>query len=126
MSGVRLDPGLIGRAVQGAPDDAVVRLQGRQPTTAKLNLWGRAVECGAIEDPWAPAPPGVYERTVVTADRPVETVIRFESGIPVALDGERPSIRSATPELGEHTDAVLRDLGLDPAAIAALRARNVI
>jgi len=47
-------------------------------------------------------------------------------GEPMALDGERPAIRSATPELGEHTDAVLRDLGLDPAAIAALRARNVI
>jgi hypothetical protein len=29
--------------------------------------------------------------------------------------------------LGEHTDAVLTDrLGLDPAALAALRAKNVI
>ena len=47
-------------------------------------------------------------------------------GEPMALAGERPAIRSATPELGEHTDAVLRGLGLDDAAIAALRARNVI
>ena len=24
------------------------------------NLWGKAIECGAIEDPWAPAPDDVY------------------------------------------------------------------
>jgi len=47
-------------------------------------------------------------------------------GEPMALDGTRPPIRSATPEIGEHTEQVLRGLGYDDAAIAALRARNVI
>jgi len=32
------------------------------------NLWGKAIECGAIEDPWAPAPDDVY-----TLTRPTET-----------------------------------------------------
>ncbi len=36
------------------------------------------------------------------------------------------SLRTATPERGEHNDAVLRELGYDHAAIAALRAKHVI
>ena len=32
------------------------------------NLWGRAIECGDIEDPWAPPPDDVY--TLTTARRP--------------------------------------------------------
>jgi len=51
------------------------------------NLWGRAVECGAIEDPWAAPPGDVYERTVVRATEPVEVTIGFSSGVPVSLDG---------------------------------------
>ncbi len=40
---------------------------------------------------------------------------------PIKLDGERlPSQRA--PQLGEHTEAVLRELGYDPTAIATLRA----
>ena len=36
------------------------------------------------------------------------------------------SVRSATPELGEHTDAVLGELGYAAADIAALRAKKVV
>jgi len=42
---------------------------------------------------------------------------------PIKLDGERLPSRRA-PQLGEHTDAVLRELGYDPAAIAELRANG--
>ncbi len=35
-------------------------------------------------------------------------------------------LRTATPEKGEHTDAVLTALGYEPAAIAQLRDRGVI
>lgn len=44
-------------------------------------------------------------------------------GSPLGIDGERPPIRRAPPGLGEHTDEVLRGLGLDDEMIAALRAR---
>ncbi|HKF70430.1 MAG TPA: CoA transferase [Stellaceae bacterium] len=47
-------------------------------------------------------------------------------GEPMAFDGTRPAIRSATPELGEHTEQILRGLGYDDAAIAALRERKVV
>jgi len=36
------------------------------------------------------------------------------------------SIRSATPEPGEHTDAVLSELGYGAADIAALHAKKVV
>ena len=51
------------------------------------NLWGKAIECGVIEDPWADPPADVYSMTKVTATEPVEVVIGFEAGVPVSLDG---------------------------------------
>jgi formyl-CoA transferase len=46
------------------------------------------------------------------------TVPRFEAGA--------GTTRWMGPELGEHTDEVLAELGLDAPAIAALRERGVI
>jgi argininosuccinate synthase len=51
------------------------------------NLWGRAIECGVMEDPWVAPPDDVYATTVQTATQPTELVIGFESGIPVSIDG---------------------------------------
>jgi argininosuccinate synthase len=51
------------------------------------NLWGRAIECGAIEDPWAAPPEEPYTLTRVTNGEPFEVTVSFEAGIPVALDG---------------------------------------
>lgn len=51
------------------------------------NLWGRAIECGEMEDPWARPPEGVWEMTRMTATEPTEIVIGFEAGLPVSLDG---------------------------------------
>lgn len=51
------------------------------------NLFGRAIECGEMEDPWNIPPDGVWEMTKLTATEPREIVIGFEQGIPVSLDG---------------------------------------
>src|SRR3954451_5098428 len=51
------------------------------------NLWGRAIECGEMEDPWARPPEGVWEMTKLTAAEPREITIAFDRGRPVSLDG---------------------------------------
>jgi argininosuccinate synthase len=53
------------------------------------NLWGRAIECGEMEDPWAVPPQGVWQMTKPRASEPRDVVIGFEKGMPVEIDGER-------------------------------------
>jgi formyl-CoA transferase len=47
-------------------------------------------------------------------------------GQPIEMSRSKWEIRSPTPEQGEHTDAVLGELGIDAAGIAALRAGGVV
>ncbi len=56
------------------------------------NLWGRAIECGEMEDPWAEPPAGVWQMTQLTATEPREITISFDQGVPVALDGSALSL----------------------------------
>jgi argininosuccinate synthase len=61
------------------------------PYSIDVNLWGRSCETGVLEDPWVTPPPDAYEWTVAPSDAPapIELVVEFEGGIPVAIDGER-------------------------------------
>ena len=55
------------------------------------NLWGRSAEAGELEDPWNEPPEDAYEWTTSPAAAPNEPAyveIRFEEGIPTAVDGE--------------------------------------
>ena len=55
------------------------------------NLWGRSVEAGELEDPWVEPPEEAFEWTRAVTDAPEEAAyveVRFEAGIPVAVDGE--------------------------------------
>jgi len=63
------------------------------------NLWGRAIECGEMEDPWSRPPEGVWSLTTVTAAESREVVVGFEQGVPVALDGERLALHDLITEL---------------------------
>ncbi len=47
-------------------------------------------------------------------------------GPPVGFSGTPPTVRSAPPTLGQHTDEVLRALGLDAATIADYHQRGVV
>jgi crotonobetainyl-CoA:carnitine CoA-transferase CaiB-like acyl-CoA transferase len=47
-------------------------------------------------------------------------------GVPVRVDGERGRARRGPPALGEHTDAVLAELGRTAEVIAELRGRGVV
>ena len=62
------------------------------PYSIDQNLWGRAIECGVLEDPWVEPPDDAFLWTKSLAEAPgtpdyVE--IGFEQGIPVAVDGKR-------------------------------------
>ena len=55
------------------------------------NLWGRSVEAGELEDPWAEPPEEAYAWTGPinsTPDQPAYLEIHFNQGIPAAVDGE--------------------------------------
>jgi argininosuccinate synthase len=64
------------------------------------NLWGRAIECGAIEDPWAPAPSDVYTLTRPVHREPRDVIIGFEHGVPVTVDGTRLALHDLIAEVG--------------------------
>lgn len=67
------------------------------PTTKKSpysiddNLWGRAIECGVLEDPWCESPAGIWTLTAdaqSAPDQPEYLEIGFEAGVPRSLNGE--------------------------------------
>lgn len=65
------------------------------------NLWGRAIECGAIEDPWAGAPDDAYTLTRVRNRDPITVVLGFEAGVPVSIDGVNLSPQEIIERMGE-------------------------
>jgi formyl-CoA transferase len=97
-------------------------------------LEDKAVPCGPINDiGQAFADAQVAARGLVvkqavapatTAQTAVESIATVAS--PLRLTATPPVLRRAPPALGEHTDEVLAELGLDAAAIAALRRDAVL
>src|SRR5205809_560347 len=77
------------------------------PYSIDQNLWGRTIECGILEDPWAQPPEEVYELTTPTATDPTELTITFEQGVPVAIDGTP----MALPQLIDHVTRVVGSYG---------------
>jgi crotonobetainyl-CoA:carnitine CoA-transferase CaiB-like acyl-CoA transferase len=128
-----------------ANDPALARNEGRVKRAQEID--------GAIQDWCARRPIGEALSTLTAADVPVSRIYSvadmardaqfqarqmFEQqalpdGTPMKVPAVVPRL-SATPggtrwlgpRLGEHTDYVLRELGYDDAAIAALRAEGVI
>jgi len=62
------------------------------PYSLDQNLWGRAVECGIMEDPWAEPPEDAFiwaKPLMETPDAPEYVEVSFEQGVPVALNGQK-------------------------------------
>jgi argininosuccinate synthase len=56
------------------------------------SVWGRAIECGLLEDASQEPPEDAYEWTVApekAPDKPEYVTIQFEQGVPVAVNGEK-------------------------------------
>ena len=62
------------------------------PYSIDDNLWGRAIECGVLEDTWNKPPADIWTMTKNLDECPAdpeEVVISFEQGIPTAINGEK-------------------------------------
>ena len=74
------------------------------PYSVDQNLWGRANECGILEDPWATPPEDAFGLTVSIENAP-DTAdiieIGFEQGVPVTLDGEKYLLSELITTLNE-------------------------
>ncbi|WP_332689842.1 argininosuccinate synthase [Halalkalibacter lacteus] len=74
------------------------------PYSVDQNLWGRANECGILEDPWATPPEGAYELTAAienTPDQAEIVEIGFEQGVPVTLNGKSYQLDQLILELNQ-------------------------
>jgi crotonobetainyl-CoA:carnitine CoA-transferase CaiB-like acyl-CoA transferase len=90
-------------------------------------LMEAGVPCGAVR-----AVPDVLTDPQVEARHMIEAVEHAAAGlvkvlgIPVKLSDTPGSVRTAPPTLGQHTDAVLREIGFDASRISQMRAAGVI
>ncbi|MCA5014385.1 MULTISPECIES: argininosuccinate synthase [unclassified Enterococcus] len=74
------------------------------PYSVDQNLWGRANECGILEDPWATPPEGAYELTVSLEDAPNTPDIielTFVEGVPTAINDKEMLLSDLILELNE-------------------------
>ena len=75
-----------------------------KPYSIDDNLWGRAIECGVLEDPWNEPPEDIYTMTgspEAAPDEPEYVEIGFDAGIPCALDGQAMSFIDIIYKLNE-------------------------
>jgi argininosuccinate synthase len=73
----------------------------KSPYSIDQNVWGRAVETGFLEDIWNGPIEDVYSYTKNPAEprEADEVIIRFEKGVPVALDGKPVTVLEAIQQL---------------------------
>lgn len=79
------------------------------PYSVDQNLWGRANECGILENPWNQAPEdafGITNAAEEAPDTPEYVDITFKEGVPVALDGKEMKladlIQALNAQAGKH------------------------
>ena len=115
------------------------------PYSIDVNLWGRSIAGGVIDDPWQEAPEEVYLLTKSPADAPdtpAYVEMEFESGVPIKINGVAMSlvelIQSLETIAGAHgvgrVDMVenrvagtkSREIYESPAAIALHAAHNAL
>ena len=90
-------------------------------------LKAAGIPCGAVRDlAQVFSDPQLIERAMVVAlDHPVAGAIR-QLGVPIKMSDTPRAVRTPPPALGQHTAAVLGELGYGDAEIADLRAGGAI
>lgn len=84
--------------------DIPIPITAASPYSIDECLWGKAIECGVLEDPWVEPPEDAYTWTKSPAeapDKPGYVEIGFDEGIPVTLDGKKLDGISLIQQLNE-------------------------
>ena len=79
-----------------------------KPYSIDDNLWGRAIECGVLEDPMNRPPLDIYTMTTdpeKAPDEATEITVEFKAGLPVAIDGEQMSYLEVIAKMNEIAGA---------------------
>lgn len=64
----------------------------KSPYSVDLNLYGRSIECGVLEDPWIEPPEEIYALTVSpekAPNKPTYITIDFLKGLPVKINDKK-------------------------------------
>jgi argininosuccinate synthase len=79
-----------------------------KPWSVDQNLWGRTIEAGVLEDPWTAPPADAFTWTAdpAAATGRAETVVAFQDGVPVGVDGAATGLAGAVHRLNELAGAV--------------------
>ena len=91
-----------------AAHDVPVPTTAAKPYSIDDNLFGRAIECGVLENAWNEPPADIWTMTVSpeeAPDTPTEVVIGFEAGVPVSLDGKKMSMLDLIVKLNKIAGA---------------------
>ena len=63
----------------------------KSPYSTDINLYGRSIECGVLEDPWVEPPEEIYKMTkdpLKCPNKPQYVEIEYSKGIPVKVNGK--------------------------------------
>ena len=102
-----------------------LRMHSRQHWIDRLTAAG--VPCGSVRNLQELfADPQIHAREMVAQLEHATIGPLRMLGIPVKLSDTPGTVRTPPPRLGQHTDAVLQELGLSAAAIVDLRRQKVI
>ena len=76
----------------------------KKPYSIDDNLWGRAIECGVLEDTWNTPPADIWTMTANPEDCPADpetVIIGFKGGIPCSVNGAELSLLDVILEANE-------------------------
>jgi len=109
--------------------DIPVEASEDSPYSTDENLWGKSSECGPLEDPSNEPPEEVFEFVTYPENAPEEPEkieVEFESGKPIALNGEELSLHELVEKLnsiaGKHGIGII-DMMED--RVVGLKSREV-
>jgi argininosuccinate synthase len=63
----------------------------KSPYSTDINLYGRSIECGVLEDPWVEPPEEIYKMTknpLKCPNKPEYVEVEYAKGIPVKVNGK--------------------------------------